>query len=218
MKSSQKGLINIFLIIVVLFVGLGIGGYFVYQNLQTKEELPIKEVAPTTTSTPPQEEQPPEELTFEQDQMLDWKKYISSSYSFMYPPDVELKEREGGIVTLGKWGPTQKANTEFFDGISISFRTLYLPNTTLQDYVQSQVDEIKLAGVAEVVNEPSPTTINNYSGLTYTTVGLGTHKTVVVQSIAGINFVEITDSTVDPENIGFSSIVDQILSTFEFAD
>ena len=218
MKSDQKGFIHIILIIVVLIVGLGVGGYFVYQNLQTKEELPTKEITPITTSTPTQEEQPPKELTFEQDQMLDWKKYVSNSYSFMYPPDVELKEREGGTVILGKWGPTQKTDTEFFDGISISFRALYLPNTTLQDYVQSQVDEIKLTGMAEVTSGPSPTTINNYSGLTYTTVGLGAHKTMVVQSIAGTSFVEITNSTVDPGNIGFSNTVDQILSTFEFTE
>lgn len=216
MKSDQKGYIHIILIIVVLIVGLGVGGYFVYQNLQTKGELPIKEVTPKTTSTPTQKEQPPEELTFEQDQMLDWKKYISNSYSFMYPPDVELKEREGGTVTLGKWGPTQKADTEFFDGISISFRALHLPNTTLQDYAQSQIDEVKLAGMAEVISGLSPTTINNYSGLTYTTVGLGTHKTMVVQSIAGTSFVEITDSTIDPGNLGFSDTVNKILSTFEF--
>jgi hypothetical protein len=218
MKSGQKGFIHIILIVVVLIVGLGVGGYFVYQNLQTKEKLPIKEVTPITTSTPTQEEQPPEELTFEQDQMLDWKEYVSNSYSFMYPPDVELKEQGGGIVTLSKWGPTQKADTEFFDGISISFRVLNLPNTTLQDYIQSQIDEIKLAGMAEVTDGPNPITINNYSGLTYTTVGLGTHKTIVIQSAGGTSFVEITDSTVDPGNLGFSDTADKILNTFEFID
>jgi len=218
MIKNQKGFVHIILIVAVLFVGLGIGGYFVYQNSQTKRESPKKQATPTTTPTTTLEKQPSEELTFEQDQVLDWKKYVSSSYSFMYPPDLEPKEQEGGIVTIGKWGPTQKADTEFFDGISLSFRVLSLSNTTLKDYVQSQIDEVKDVGLAEIIDGPNPITINNYSGLTYTTQGLGTHKNMVVQSVSGTIFVEITDSSVDPGNLGFSDTVDKILNTFEFIE
>lgn len=187
------------------------GERFIQPISQDDQQRLIQETATPSVS-------PSDELTFEQDQMLDWKKYTSDAYSFMYPADVEFEEQEGGIATLIKWGPTQKADTEFFDGISLSFLSLSLSNSTITDYVQSQIDDIKNAGLAEVTSGPDPIKIGDYSGTTYTMTGLGTHKVIVLGSLDETKFVEITNSTIDPGNLGFSATVNQILDTFKFLE
>jgi len=181
------------------------------QPLSEEEQQNLKPPTPTPT------EQPSDELTYEQDLMLDWKTYSTSTYLFKYPSDIELKEHGASTVALSKWGPTQKADTEFYDGISLIFNPREIPNTTLEDHIQEQVDGIIMLGLGEIMSGPDPITINNYSGLTYTTKGLGINKTIVVQADNGTT-MEITDSTVDPGNLGFVDTVNQILSTFEFLE
>jgi hypothetical protein len=47
---------------------------------------------------------------------------------------------------------------------------------------------------------------------------LGTFKTIVVQTDNGAKFMEVTDSTIDPGNLGFAETVNNILSTFKFIE
>jgi len=246
-NHTIHGFTHLLLIIVIIFAGVGTVGYLAYQNNQLKKEVAQNtnktQLLPTpkTTKTPiecdscPQFTPPGPNwckdgiiIKGEMDKCgcqgppkcdySNWKTHSTSTYTFKYPPNVELKEMEASIAVLNKWGPTQKADTEFYDGISLRFQPFEIPQTTLKDYVQAQIGEIEMAGIAKVISGPSPIAISNYSGLTYVTEGLGTFKTIVIQTDNGVMFMEITDSTVDPQNLGFVETVNQILSTFKFSE
>jgi hypothetical protein len=137
-------------------------------------------------------------------------------YTFKYPKEITLKE-QGDVINLSLWGPTQKKDTELFDGISLSFSLpLNLGNKSLEDYVDSAIEESKQHG--QILVPKQSITVNGINGYTYTSEGLAVFKSIYLQSPNKTCAVEITDATKDPTNKGFAKTVDQILSTFEFTN
>jgi len=213
MSHNSRGIVPI--LVVLLVVGLiGVAGFLAFQNSQLRNKVPEVQDIPSPL---PQKTTPPSPSPTT-NPMSNWKTFQSSTYKVSYPPDMDTKEESGSILMLSKWGPTQKADTEFYDGISLRFQPLEILNITLADYVQAQVTDIKDVGISKLTSGPFSITLNGYKGLTYTEQGLGTFKTIVLESKGGTMFVEITDSTSDPGNLGFDKTVDQILSTFQFVE
>jgi len=206
-------------LIVLLLAALGIVGYLAYKNYQLKISSTLS-TSPTQTPTSTQPTLKPatsSPTTPETDTTIpNWETYTEPNFSIQYPSDVELSFQEDTIY-LSKWGPTQKPETEFYDGISLSFTIKQLSNQTLEQYTDTQIQQEKDMGFMEIFEEKQPYQMNDYSGFTYTTTGLGTHQYILLQNPNLDQFVEITNSTSDPTNQGFDSIVDQILSTFAFA-
>ncbi len=147
-----------------------------------------------------------------------WETHTASTYKVKYPSDVQVNEQEGGRLLLTKSGPTQKTETEFYDGLSLSFHQFDLSGTNLETYVQGKIDESEEAGIFEIISGPSPVNIGNYSGRTYTSQGVITFRYIYLQSTDGSKSMEIIDSTIDPGNLGFEETVNQILSTFQFTE
>jgi len=71
-------------------------------------------------------------------------------------------------------------------------------------------------GSSEIVELKTKTTLNNYSGFTYAVRGLGIATYSVFQKdTTSPNAVVITTSVNDPQNVGFQTEVNKILSTIE---
>jgi hypothetical protein len=166
----------------------------------------------TPTVTPPTDNSSPLP-------MASWNVYSSSTYRIRYPADVELKERDASGISLSKWGPTQGEGTEYFDALLLAIQPFEISNTDLETYVDGQIKTLNPDNeVVKLISEIEPTTIGNYSGYTFTIEGLGIFKYTYLQSTDKNMIVEIVDGTIDPGNLGFEELVNQILSTFEFVE
>ena len=206
-KSSFLTIIGVIVIVVLL----GLVGYLAWQNSQLNNQLtetptPQPTLQPTLAPTP----------TPTNDPTAGWELFTASTYNVSYPTDVTANEEAGSVLLLTKQGATQTPDTELFDGISLVFEPKEISNTTLEEYVSARVDGILKEGVATISSEPTPITVGTYTGLTYTTDGLGTFRYIILESKDKTMFMVITDATIDPENLGYADTVDLILSTFEF--
>lgn len=193
---------------------LGIAGVFVYQNYQLKEQVGPKKVVPVPSPMPTETPLPTPTV----DPTANWLTYTNENicYTFKYPQEVTLEERkEEDIIHLSLWGPTQKKDTEFYDGISLSFSLpLEIGNTSFKDYVDSKIEESKQHG--EILKPREEITINGINGYTYTSQGLGIFQNIFLQSPDKTCTVEITNATNDPTSQGYQETVDKILSTLKF--
>ncbi|HOZ02927.1 MAG TPA: hypothetical protein PKX78_00345 [Candidatus Woesebacteria bacterium] len=145
----------------------------------------------------------------------EWKTYSSAQvgYSFRYPSYVELTEEN--VVQLSFWGPTQNANTEFYDGISLNFSLPFkIEGLALEEYVDQQIVMFQENG--EIAIPRTKISYNNYQGYYFVVQGMGTFKNIYLQSPSKEWVVEIVDSTVDPTNQGYLETVKQILNSFQF--
>lgn len=220
MKRSKKEsgfALPIVIIIVALLIAAG-GGYYAYKTIQKQKEegKDVKEAKPELTPSP--ELTPtPEEIEQPVDETANWKTYTNSEagFSFKYPEDISLAENE--TVRLSLWGPTQKPETEFYDGISLQFELPFeLKNKPLEDYVQSTIEAETIEGIAELIKNKEKIVIADLEGYTFTIRGLGDFQYIYLQSKDSIYAIEIVNATRDPTGQGFQQTVDLILSTFEF--
>lgn len=205
------------LLVVVSVVFSATTGWLVYQNNKLKQAgqetispLPTKTVtqSPTATTTP----SPAPTV----DPIMEWQTYSTEEdcFSFKYPEEVTFK-MQGDLAHLSLLGPTQKQDTGFFDGISLTFSPPLTISGSLTDYVDTKVAESKEFG--EIIKPKAEITVNGINGYTYTNQGLGTFENIYLQAGDKSCAVEITNSTIDPTNQGYQETVDKILSTFKFS-
>lgn len=211
-EPAPKTSLTIPLLLILSIFSLAVSGYLFWQNQQLMKQLAAN---PTPAPSPTAFAASPSPAAESPDPTAGWKTYQSSTYAVKYPADFTAGQNQGSVLTISKWGPTQKPQTEGYDGIFLSFTPLEI-GTTLTAYVEASIKEIKLQGVAELLSGPKDIIVNGYSGKTYTAQGLGVHRYLILSSKDGTMLMEIADSTADPGNLGFSKTVDQILTTFEF--
>lgn len=135
-------------------------------------------------------------------------------FSMKYPSEVTQSEKDG-YVTFTQWGPTQKDQTEFYDGINILIKTGSLNGQTLTDYVNKEVENSKQNG--DILEYPKTANIAGVSGLQYKASGLGSFTYYYVP-IKNDNFLQIIDGTNDPTNVGFAKTVAVMLSTLQITN
>lgn len=213
---KSKG--NIFLPIVsaVAIIAIIAAGFLFWQNqqqqnFQTKitkvdrEQINVK--ISTTPTTIPSETNKNE-----------WKSYsLTNAFEFEYPSEAKINEAQD-IVSLSIWGPTQRPNTELYDGLALNFQMQKLSNKTLDDYVKEEFVKAENEGV-EVLSPLSKISIAGINGYSYKVRGLGEHQYIYLPSpLKPGNFIFIGNSTHDPTNRGFENQVNQILSTFKFSN
>lgn len=223
-KKSNQGLV-IGLVFFAL-AALGIAGVLAFQNHQLKQKAAPKKAtslpSPPTTLAPSPVATVVATVTVSPTPMIDpmanWLTLPNKDicYTFKYSKNITYQERkEENIIHLSLWGPSQEKDTEFYDGISLSFSmSLQIGNTTLKDYVDQKIAESKQFG--EILKPRSEITINGIKGYTYTSEGLGIFQNIYLQSPDKACTVEIVNATYDPTNQGYQQTVDQIFSTFKF--
>ena len=210
MNPHQKGFAHLILIVVILVVGLGTGGYFIYQNLQTKRELPPQQEIPTPAPTDnPTTISPVDELTFEQDQMLDWKTYKSEemSFSIKYPQDLSLNFED---------------SRPFFgypveNGYQIYFNTE--EGNNIHEAIARSKESIVRFGSLSEMTSLEEIEMSGYSGFTFYGSCVGYCQYIFVETPKENVFMAIDINFGSKDGIPASrEIIDKILSTFEFAD
>lgn len=215
-NGSNKTLITIIILLVILLVlilgGVLVGGYFLWQKdgSNKKAEKANNSVSETPTFPPTVILTP----TLIKENNSDWKKFLSEKIGFKisYPAEVTLKEVEDGSVNLSVWGPTQREQTEFYDGININIRSGQLNGRTLMQIADSEVENAKDYG--EVLIYPKAITINGREGVTLKTRGLGEFTYIYLPS-SNNKYIVITDGTNDPTNKGYAEMVGKILGSLE---
>lgn len=150
------------------------------------------------------------------DPTADWKTISTSSYELKYPQEIEAKLAEASNIFLTKAGLTQKTGTELYDGISLHFELREIPGIPLQ-YAKNIIANSQQNFESTVTQSPKPVTINGYSGVDFILETLNRVHYYVLQGSNNLLMI-ISDSTVDPTNQGYTTIVSQILSTFKFTD
>lgn len=182
------------------------------QTQPTVQPTPPPAVTPLLTPTPELTPEP----TPTPEPTVDWKTHTNTEcgFSIKYPEELTVDETRG-CVHFSLWGPTQKAETEFFDGISLLFDSGQLDNKTLKQLVDEEVAVFQ--DVGEVLIPPTQTTIAGVSGYTFKASSLGVFTYYYVSHKSGV-CLEIVDATVDPTGKGFQTTVDLMLSTLKFLD
>jgi hypothetical protein len=214
---------------VISIISISLAGFFGYKYYQTDMVVtPSPTPAPIVmeknpTTPPPAKREMEQEILVQSptptvDPTENWETYNHKTvgYSIKYPNDVEIKEREASLIHFLKLGPTQRPETELFDGLSISIDPREIAASAIE-YANGQVKN-PVFGPNDIIEKPRSTTVNGYPAATYTTSALGIHRTTVIQNNDKNMLYIITDSSVDPTKQGFLETANQIISTFKFSE
>lgn len=137
-------------------------------------------------------------------------------YSFLYPNDYTIDSQDSLQVRVYKNGPTQKGQTEMYDGVIVNFGKVNLNGKNLNEWVDDSIKQATADGTSEVIKAKTSITFNKYPGFSYSLRGLGTSEYIVVQKDSNSdNAIVITYLVADPTNVGFQEQVDDILSTLQ---
>lgn len=205
----MKPLILVIAALLVIMLGLGI--FLTSQNKQS-----ISTPTPVTSDSNPT----PTTSTPTNDDLLQGGSSYSDPdgvFTFLYPNDWKTDSQNDGQHTrIYKYGATQTGQTEMFDGILMVFEPLSLNGKTLSVWVDDYIKSITADGTSQVTKPKKAVNINNYPGFAFSTRGLGEADYIVVQKTsASPNAVLITTLVADPENVGFQSQVESVLSTLQ---
>lgn len=137
-------------------------------------------------------------------------------YVFLYPADYILDTQDKQHVRIYKTGATQKGQTEMYDGVIMVFETIVLNKQTLNTWVDTTLKTATEDGTSQIIDPKKAISLHSYQGFTYSMRGLGISKEYVFQKDTNSPYaVHISTSVNDPQNVGFQTDVDTILSTFE---
>ncbi len=204
----------------VLGFGLLAGSAYVGYWYGTQQIQPVTEPTPivsqpTTKPTPtPEPTTPP--IT---DPTAGWETFtdVERRFSFRYPPTWEMNKvrgrMTGEIVSFDFWGPTQKPNTELYDGIAVIFAEREnTEDLSSKEYALKENPPERDTGVTE-----SEETISVGGRTGYKLVVSGLGKSILIYLPLGNKILEIIIfGAID--NAQYSNQYNQILSTFKFLD
>lgn len=135
-------------------------------------------------------------------------------YTILYPNDFKMDTQNNGEhVRFYKQGPTQKGQTEMYDGVMMVIETFELKGQTMEEWLNERINQQTSSG-QQIVQAPQKITIHNYPADKYRMRGLGEYDSYVLQHDDQSEFVIlITTMVADPGNLGFQQDIDDILST-----
>lgn len=145
-----------------------------------------------------------------------WKLYSSDiiGFSIQYDPSLTVSEDNNTDVRFYKNGPTQKGQTEMFDGIIVTFRKISVTDGGLS-YINAQMEQYKNVGtITELLHDDM---LNGIPVKEYSAIGVGNFKIIFVP-INNETLLEISYMAPDPTSLGFQKTVDTMLSTFKLID
>lgn len=143
-----------------------------------------------------------------------WQQYVDPEIGFeiSYPSEMQVEEVEMDGINFSMWGPTQVANTEFFDGISLTIREIDTSNfQSLRSFVENKMNE---QFVNPIESHPTRREIAEREAWTFKAVGeINIESTYVYVRKSDSTALEIIYTAPDPEEQGFQETVDTMLSS-----
>jgi hypothetical protein len=137
-------------------------------------------------------------------------------YSFWYPNDYQLDTSDPAHPRVYKQGPTQTGQTEMYDGALVVFETADLQGQTMEQFLDQRVTQVTSDGTGEITSPKRAVTHNGYPGFTFRNRALSESTTLIIQKDATSNQALLLSYLVsDPDEIGFQTEVNGILSTIE---
>lgn len=149
------------------------------------------------------------------DTPANWKAYTNETLgiSLLYDPTFTLSEDAPEQVRFYKWGPTQRGQTEMYDGVLVDFRRVTLEES-FEAYLDRKVKEFQEVGT--ITRPLSDYDVNGRAAKVLSVSVLGDF-TLIFLPLSDDSMLEISTLAPDPTGAGFQNIVDQILATVRVA-
>lgn len=197
------------LIGIVLAIAIVVTGLLVYSNSSHRvEQNNSQSISPTATPSPTQ-------VQNTMQIPADYKKYESSEYSIYYHPEMEVRNEAPGITSFVLVGPTQKGQTELYDGIIFSIQSGNYTQNTLRDFIDSEVEQFKKDGVTQITSGVISVIIGNKTGYEFSTRSLGEVRQIYLDK-GNKEFIHVTLLVDDPSNAGFDEVVNHMFQGLTF--
>lgn len=141
-----------------------------------------------------------------------WKKYSNNTagFSLKYDPTLTVKEDLQTSIRFYKWGPTQRGQTEIYDGIIFSVQRVDLQKG-IEEHINSRMSQFKNVGT--ITDPLHDSRVNGALVKEFSASSLGDF-TLVFVPIDSRTLLEISYMTPDPTNAGFRKVVELMLSSF----
>jgi hypothetical protein len=133
-------------------------------------------------------------------------------YAVKYPSDAKLSTQNTEL-TISKLGPTQRDQSELYDGILIKINVKTTEGKTLKEVAEARVEASKELGT--ILKPLEEVTINGKTGYTYRTRGLG-EMTYTFLPFKDNQYLEVMDATHDPSKQGFVEIAKEIIDSIKY--
>lgn len=104
------------------------------------------------------------------------KQYTSSEaqFSFSYSAEATLEEMQDTSILVSKWGPTQRAGTELYDGYAVRLVVNQLDQSTLREQLEERIRNSADMEYTQIDSELRQVSVGGKTAYTYTASGLGT--------------------------------------------
>lgn len=140
-----------------------------------------------------------------------WKTYISDSMNFSmnYDPSLTVQVDHEAEVRFFHNGPTQKGQTEMYDGMLLSIQKIKASDG-VQLYIDTHVQEVSESATITVPLHEG--ILNGLPMQTFDASGLGDFTTIFIP-VDDRSLLELSYMVIDPTNVGFLKTMDMMLSS-----
>lgn len=129
-------------------------------------------------------------------------------FSIKHPDYLEPEEQQDGSIGIFFLGPTQKTETEFYDGISLYFKLTPLEGKDLIDIVEEN-RRIFVDLYGDSVSKISEIVVDLVSGFVFS----DEKGQYIYLGVGNNNYLEINNMTVDPGDLGYKQTASDILES-----
>jgi hypothetical protein len=186
-----------------IVIGLAIGWFY----LSNKKEIKIEPVVVTPSPIEIVKLASPTPAD-------DWLTYVDKEKGFLikHPKDLKPEMLADGDIVITKWGPTQKEQTEFFDGINLAFRTEPLEDNNLMKTIESKKKMNE--EIYGEKNEIKKIIVNGQDGLSLESSGW---NFIYLPRPNGW-YLEVLNMSQDPGNLGFETLTLKMIETIKITN
>lgn len=154
-----------------------------------------------------------------------WTTYADEQfhYSLKYPKEATLRKVEAtdpdpntlSLINISLWGPTQKKDTEFYDGLTLDVFVKKLNGASLDAKVQDEIENAKATG--EIKEGKKQVTLAGRTGYQFTSTGLGAFTQIFVP-FKDETYLQFVYSYGGAKAADYSAMVTTILQSFKLSE
>ena len=148
----------------------------------------------------------------------DWLIYTSPKFNFAlgYPKTMQVREAGSKAVSFILLGPTQgSAGSEIFDGFILTFTEDVYSGGSFANFVESERNSQANDPINQSVSSISQKAVGNHNGLTFSVSGFGDY-TYLYFPASNNSYIQVAYIAADPDNSGYQSTIDKIISTLTY--